>query len=221
MIFSFGLFIFLSNLFTIYIGKVMAVFSKEMLARHISRILNPMVVLTFVIVLVAVEEPGADIHVAILASILFTFSVLIPILLVLYMRWKGQINHLFIAERHRRLRALFFVTGSFWLGCGILNILSAPLGLRVLMGCVAVLGGLALFVTWQWKISLHAVGIWACYAIIMSIYGANAWFAIVPACAVSWARLALRAHSLAQVLGGSVMGVVVPVLFFYLMGAGV
>lgn len=199
----------------------MVVLSIQAFAQHISRVLNPMVVLTVVIVLVAVEEPDTGGHIAIFTSILFIFSVLIPVLMVLHMRWQGQINHLFIAERHKRLRVLYFVIGSFWLGVVVLDILGAPLALRALMGCVAVLGSMALFITWQWKISLHAVGIWACYAIVMTTYGAGAWLAIVPAGAVSWARLALGAHSLAQVLVGSVMGIVVPCIFFYLMGAGV
>jgi len=199
----------------------MVILDKETVARCISQALNPMVVLTVVILLVAVEEPGADVQVAIFTSILFIFSVLIPVLQVLYMRWRGQINHLFIAERHKRLRALFFAVGSFWLGFVVLDILGAPSALRALMGCVAVLGSLVLCITRQWKISLHAVGIWACYAIIMNIYSTGAWFAMVPACAVSWARLALGAHSTAQVLGGSVVGVAIPFLFFYLVGFGV
>ena len=85
------------------------------------------------------------------------------------------------------------------------------------MVCVAVQGTIAFLVTMRWKISLHAMGLWACFAIVIALYGSSGWWAVVPAGLVSWARLVLRAHSVSQILVGSIVGAGVTFLIFFYM----
>ena len=177
---------------------------KEKFAVWVSRVLNPVFVLGIVIVLVSVEASGSGTWIVLCALIALFFTVFAPWSIVLYMRRRGEISELFIPERHDRLRPLFFFMTSSWLGVGILYLIHSPSALYALMVCVAVQGTIALLITMRWKISLHALGLWAACGVVIALYGG--WWAVVPAGLVSWARLVLQAHSVSQVLVGSIVG---------------
>ncbi len=185
---------------------------KEKFAVWVSRVLNPVFVLGVVIVLVSLEASGAGTWIVLCVLIALFFTVFAPWGVVLYMRRRGEISALFIPERRDRLRPLFFFTVSSWMGVGILYLLHSPPALYALMVCVAVQGTMALLITMQWKISLHAMGLWASCAIVFALYGS--WWAVVPAVLVSWARLVLQAHSVSQILVGSIVGAGVTFLIF-------
>jgi len=185
---------------------------KEKFALYISRVLNPVFVLGVVIVLVSVEASDSGTGIVLCVLIALFFTVFAPWLVVLYMRRRGEISELFIPERRNRLRPLFFFTMSSWMGVGILYLIHSPPALYALMVCVAVLGTVALLITMQWKISLHAMGLWAACGVVIALYGS--WWAVVPAGLVSWARLVLQAHSVSQILVGSIVGAGVAFLIF-------
>lgn len=185
---------------------------KEKFAMYISRVLNPVFVLGIVIVLVSFEVSGLGTWIVLCALIALFFTVFAPWSIVLYMRRRGEISELFIPERHDRLRPLFFFTVSSWMGVGILYLIHSPPALYALMVCVAILSTVALLITMQWKISLHAMGLWAACGVVIALYGS--WWAVVPAGLVSWARFALQAHSVSQILVGSIVGGGVTFLIF-------
>ena len=185
---------------------------KEKFALCISRVLNPVFVLGVVIVLVSLEASGSGNWIVLCVLIALFFSVFAPWLVVLYMRRRGEISELFIPERRDRLRPLFFFTMSSWMGVGILYLIHSPPALYALMVSVAVLSTVALLITMQWKISLHAMGLWAACGVVIALYGN--WWAAVPAGLVSWARLVLQAHSVSQILVGSILGAGIAFLIF-------
>ena len=185
---------------------------KEKFAMCISRVLNPVFVLGVVIVLVSLEASGSSTWIVLCVLVALFFSVFAPWGVVLYMRRRGEISELFIPERRDRLRPLFFFTASSWIGAGILYLIHSPSALYALMVCVAVLSTVALLITMQWKISLHAMGLWAACGVVVALYGS--WWAVVPAGLVSWARLVLQAHSVSQILVGSIVGAGVAFLIF-------
>lgn len=185
---------------------------KEKFAMCVSRVLNPVFVLGIVIVLVSLEASGSGTWIVLCVLIALFFSVFAPWGVVLYMRRRGEISELFIPERRDRLRPLFFFTVSSWMGVGILYFLHSPPAIYALMVSVAVQGTMALLITMRWKISLHAMGLWASCAIVIALYGS--WWAVVPAGLVSWARFVLQAHSVSQILVGSIVGAGVAFLIF-------
>ena len=185
---------------------------KEKFAVWISRVLNPMFVLGVVIVLVSFETSGSGTLILLCVVIALFFTVFAPWGVVLYMRRRGEISALFIPKRRDRLRPLFFFAASSWMGVGILYFIHSPTALYALMVCVAVQGTIALLITMQWKISLHAMGLWAACGVVIALY--DSWWAVVPAGLVSWARLVLQAHSVSQILVGSVAGAGVAFLIF-------
>ncbi len=190
---------------------------KEKFARRMSQVFNPVSVLGVVIVLVSLKASGSGTWIVLCALIALFFTVFAPWFAVLHMRRRGEISELFIPERRDRLRPLFFFMASSYLGVGILYLIHSPPALYALMVCVAVQGTIALLITMRWKISLHAMGLWACFAIVIALYGSSGWWAVVPAGLVSWARLVLRAHSVSQILVGSIVGAGVTFLIFFHM----
>ena len=185
---------------------------KEKFAMYISRVLNPVFVLGIVIVLVSLEASGSGTWIVLCVLSALFFTVFAPWLVVLYMRRRGEISELFIPKRRDRLRPLFFFSASSWMGVGILYLIHPPPALYALMVCVAVQGTIALLITMLWKISLHAMGLWAACGVIIALYGS--WWAVVPAGLVSWARFVLQAHSISQILVGSIVGVGIAFLIF-------
>ena len=178
----------------------------------VSRVLNPVFVLGVVIVLVSFEASGSGAWIVLCVVIALFFTVFAPWGVVLYMRRRGEISELFIPKRHDRLRPLLFYFASSWVGVGILYLIHAPPALYALMVSVAVQGTIALLITMQWKISLHAMGLWAACGVVIALYGS--WWAVVPAGLVSWARFVLQAHSISQILVGSIVGAGVAFLIF-------
>ena len=186
--------------------------NKEKFAMCVSRVLNPVFVLGVVIVLVSLEASGSGTWIVLCVLIALFFTVFAPWLVVLYLRRRGEISELFIPERRDRLRPLFFYFASSWVGVGVLYLIHSPPALYALMVCVAVQGTIALLITMRWKISLHAMGLWAACGVVIALYGS--WWAVVPAGLVSWARLVLHAHSVSQILVGSVVGAGIAFLIF-------
>ena len=185
---------------------------KEKFALCVSRVLNPVFVLGIVIVVLSFEASGSGAWIVLCVLVSLFFTVFAPWGVVLYMRRRGDISELFIPKRRDRLRPLLFYFASSWMGVGILYLIHPPPALYALMVCVAVQGTIALLITMQWKISLHAMGLWAACGVIIALYGS--WWAVVPAGLVSWARLVLQAHSISQILVGSVVGAGVAFLIF-------
>lgn len=191
-------------------GRLMV--DKEKFAMCVSRVLNPVFVLGVVIVVLSFEASGSGTWIVLCVLVSLFFTVFAPWLVVLYMRRRGEISELFIPKRRDRLRPLFFFTVSSWMGVGILYLIHSPSALYALMVCVAVLGAVALLITMRWKISLHAMGLWAACGVVIALY--SSWWTVVPAGLVSWARLVLQAHSVSQVLVGSIVGAGVAFFIF-------
>ncbi len=175
-----------------------------------------MFVLAIVIVLVSAKAAGSGVWTA--ALVVFVFGAFVPLCIVLHMLRRGEISEVFIPDRADRPRPLCLFAASAWLGVGVLYLLDAPQALNALMLCVAVLSVIALVVTAHWKISLHAMGLWAACAAVIALYGG--WLAVLPAGLVSWARFALRVHSVSQILAGGIAGAGVTFLIFgYMINA--
>jgi membrane-associated phospholipid phosphatase len=60
-----------------------------------------------------------------------------------------------------------------------------------------------------WKISIHTAVAFGTVIILALVLGPWSTVALVLAVAVGWLRLELRAHTLAQVMGGAVVGTLV------------
>ncbi|MGC8484561.1 MAG: phosphatase PAP2 family protein, partial [Candidatus Baltobacteraceae bacterium] len=83
----------------------------------------------------------------------------------------------------------------------------APLLMRAALAGYAVSGAVIQVITRYWKISTHALAISAALTVIVFLDGRSPLPFLVLIPMVGWARVYLRAHTLAQVIGGSILGI--------------
>jgi len=100
---------------------------------------------------------------------------------------------------------MLVASASCTVGLAFLLRSAAPRQVWVLMLCYVVNMLLAVAITTRWQISVHAMGVWSPLAALTFLFGPSAlWLVPVPV-AVSWARVALGAHSIAQVAVGGTL----------------
>ena len=140
------------------------------------------------------------------AAIGVLFYCIIPGVVLIALRGVGYISELYPVDRGQRSPLLLLGAGCYLLGIPVLAFFGAP---GIMLGAGAVFCGNALLV-WQinrrWKISIHAVGVSAGIAILMSGGGIGLWPLALALPVVGWSRWALQSHSLGQLASGAVVG---------------
>jgi len=119
-------------------------------------------------------------------------------------------------DRHISVRELRLVPLGFTLAClaATLVVLEAGGAPRQSVPLMAdILVGLAVFtaVTLVWKVSLHTAVTAGCVTILCHVIGPPCAMLAPLVVLVGWARVRLRQHTLAQVVGGVLLGTAVVV----------
>ncbi len=141
------------------------------------------------------------------AAVYGFFVSLAPLLFVLYMLYSGRILELHMtntAERH--LPYLVAVFGSLVV-LGLIFVLDGPELLR----CLALFNVVTLVtmgvINARWLVSFHATAAMAMATIVGLVFGEAFGVALLPVVAlVAAVRLYLRRHTVAQIIGGVVIG---------------
>ena len=188
--------------------------SRHVLAEGISRALNPVFVSAAVFALAIICPDRSLPHPGALLGICLFFGVCLPVAYVGLLLHRGHIDSFFIPYRAGRLRPLLVGAASYLAGLFMLRLASAPPEVWAPMLCCAVNAALAAALTLRWKISLHAVGAWGALAVLTFLFGPPALFAVPAPLAVSWARVAVGAHTPAQIIAGGGMAVLSTCLLF-------
>ncbi|MGO4247761.1 phosphatidic acid phosphatase [Paenarthrobacter sp. RAF54_2] len=132
-----------------------------------------------------------------------------PLAYVLVMIRLGRITDHHVSDRRQRPALLLLALISVLAGLVILQLIKGPESVSLMI--VALIGGIAVLavVSAFWKMSGHASAIAAAAVIVVMMFGPG-WLpmlGIVPA--VGWSRVVLRAHTLGQVVAGSLFGGIV------------
>jgi membrane-associated phospholipid phosphatase len=146
------------------------------------------------------------------------FAAVVPTVFIDYGIWRGSWADRNVGARRARLVVLAFIIGSVATGLVMLIVLGAPrlliFYLAFMLGSVAALA----LVTTVWKISIHCAVASGSVTILALTYGPLA----LPGCTlvglVGWSRIAMKDHSLAQVLAGAVLGAGAAVLAYTVTG---
>lgn len=145
------------------------------------------------------------------------FAGALPLAYLLHGARQGRWQDHHVGEREKRPAAILVILGSVLTGTALMLATGAPRELVALL--VAMIAGLlvTLAVTLVWKISVHAAVAAGTVVILALVFGSalNALWAL--AALVCWSRVALRDHTLAQVLGGTVAGATVAFAVFQLL----
>ena len=191
---------------------------KKRIANLTSNILNPFLVGFIIILLLSFQSTSSTLD-ALRWSLIVTAVSILPIfLIILYLVRKEKLDGVFTSLRKQRTKVYWLAGLCVSVGFVILRFWGAPPMLVAVF-----VAGLSAVVTFMginllWKISLHTALIAAAVTVLVILYG---WIAAVTVLLIplmSWSRIELKQHSLAQVAAGTFLAALIVVVVFYLFG---
>ncbi|TGE05480.1 hypothetical protein [Hymenobacter fodinae] len=191
------------------------------LAMALSVVFHPLLVPSYLYYIVCYQLPGLVLRPLlperwfVLATVLLFTFVLPTISSVVLLRF-GLLDSLEMSVRRQRAWPLLLATSSFTIAAVLLNRpqFFDPLLGQLMVG-MALAVGLTFLITLRWKISAHGVGVGGALGLSVLLHlsspdrpSALWWLvgAVLVAGAVLSARLALNAHTVAQVWAGLGLG---------------
>ena len=194
----------------------------------VSYVVSPLALppLVYGLVLAHVGAPWAD--VAWGAGIGFVFLSVVPLVYVGGMRLQGRIESLEIRDRTKRTEPFLVALGAS--GTALATVLGVDVAgrrlLAALVACHALNTTFLFLITTRWKISVHCASVAGAVSTLAFVQGhvpgqllttAPAGPAVLVggvglAGLILWARVRSRAHTLAQAVAGTGMGLVAPYL---------
>jgi membrane-associated phospholipid phosphatase len=183
-------------------------------ARSLSTIFNPFVCATVLFVIVARAFSSSTLHFWELSIAGLFFFTIAPMLCVFYLYLSGRIGDFDMSDRWERRRAFIAFIIVYAVAAAFLMAVHAPTVLiAITWGYVGATLAIMLVTRW-WKISTHAFGVTGPFAVMFLLFGLQPlpYVAIVPL--VCWARVYLRAHTIAQVIAGAALAVASTLVVF-------
>ncbi|MFE4543577.1 phosphatase PAP2 family protein [Arthrobacter sp. NPDC056727] len=178
---------------------------KNRVARVITEALQPPITVALLLLLSPAMEPGFPGTVW-FGAVAVLFVCVLPLAAVVLLVRLGKVTDHHVSDRKQRAPVLAMSVVSLLAGLAVLLAINAPYSVIVvvlaIVGGVVVLAVISLF----WKISGHAGAIALTAVIAVLILGFQ-WLPLlllVPA--VGWSRVVLRAHTVAQVVAGALVG---------------
>lgn len=182
--------------------------TKRRMARLVTEVMSPIVLLAVVVLIVAVDSAGVSRGMA-LGLVAFFFTGGFPYGLVLIGVRRGLFTDHHISRREQRPRIMAIALASAVAGLAILRWLDAPRALFTLLAAMVAGLVIAIGITSFWKISLHAAvaaGTVASLAVQVSPW----WLLLVPLVGLTgWARVEIGDHTPVQVVVGAIVGAVI------------
>ncbi|WP_432969129.1 phosphoesterase PA-phosphatase [Dactylosporangium sp. CA-233914] len=191
--------------------------TSRRVARLLTEVLAPSVLAGALPFVIAVHAAGAlwtGLAWGLLAS---AFSTLIPYSMIWWGVRKGHLSDRHIGRREQRTKPLVRGLACVLIGLALLLVLHAP---RELVALVVAhfLGGLAATVVNHfWKLSVHAAVASGTMMVLAVAFGPALLATAVLVVAVGWSRVRLRDHTTAQVVAGTILGVLTTGLAFALL----
>ena len=194
-----------------------------LLAKLLSRLLHPIFIPTITLAIISTKFLNIiilsnQLNIIIIGTVIFTL--LFPLLSILYLLFTKRIKSLQIEEKEERILPILFtiiwmLIGYYFLG----NILEyAPVVNSIYLGMIATLG-ITLLITKYWKISLHMAAIGGCFGVFLNlqyIYGGvinYVIFILILSGLLGYSRAILKAHNMQQIYSGFLLGVFMLVSF--------
>ena len=191
------------------------------LARSLSTIFNPFLTALALFVILAHVGASGTLDFWRLLFISTAFTSLGPMLYVFWLYATDRISDLDMSIRAEREMVFSAFVIFYGIGAAALWFAHAPrLMIAAMLGYL--LSTLVVqYITRYWKISTHALGITAPWIALTLLYGRQPLPFVVLIPMVCWARVYLKAHSVAQVLAGAALAIATTAFFFYLFHVGV
>lgn len=202
---------------------------KDRLAYGLSVLLHPLLVPTYLLLLLGYGLPGSlglppgTVLPLSLPLQVWLLTFVLPGLLIWLLARRGFISSVELPDRRQRTLPLLLAAACFAAATVLLTQepQTGPL-LSRLFGAITLSVLLTVLITLWWKISAHGVGLGGAIGLIIwllmsqQLPASPGWqllgLMLALASAVAWARLRLRAHTPAQVAAGLALGTMVAVV---------
>jgi hypothetical protein len=185
-------------------------------ARALSTIFNPFLSATALFIIVSHAFSTSRLEFWKLSAAGLFFFTIAPLACVLYLYVTGRISDFDMSERPERQRVFAAFVVIYLCAAISLSAVHAPVQLVAITWGYWGTALLTMVITRWWKISTHAFGITGPFAAMFLLFNLQPlpYVALVPL--VCWARVHLRSHTIAQVLGGAALAVTFTAIFFKL-----
>ncbi|WP_426990588.1 phosphatase PAP2 family protein [Pseudarthrobacter sp. Y6] len=182
-----------------------AIRARNRTARWLTEVFQPPVVVTIQLLISPVIEAGfpGTIGYGALAAL---FVCVLPLVALLVLVRLGRVTDHHVSNRKQRAPVLLMALGSVVAGLVVLQAAGAPRSVMVMV--LAIVAGIIVLaaVSPFWKMSGHAAAV-SSVAVISVLMMGPVWLPLVLLIpAVGWSRVVLRAHTVAQVVAGSLFG---------------
>jgi membrane-associated phospholipid phosphatase len=192
--------------------------SKLSWARVVSDICSPPVVWGLLVMPVAAQYTETRSNALFWAILYSLFICVIPVVFISWMVATGKIGDIHMKERKERFRPLLVAIVCTSIVWWLLHWLHAPLAFPLLAVMTLVQITFIMLITLAWQISMHMISIAGATVAIGIIFSVDAAMTMIPlVMLVGAARLRLKRHTPAQVIAGTIVGALVPVLMLGLI----
>ena len=131
-------------------------------------------------------------------------------MLVIYLMFRmKKVGDLDVTDRSERKAPFMVSILVYTLGTVIMFALNAPSIVSALMFCYTTNTLVTFLISLHWKISVHAVGVAGPLTVLVYFFGwlySPLLLLIIP---IGWSRIELNAHTLAQVVVGFLLSIVI------------
>jgi membrane-associated phospholipid phosphatase len=120
---------------------------------------------------------------------------------------RGRWDDRYVGAKRPRLIVLAFIIASVAAGLALLVGLGAPRELSGYIGCMLASVAVLAAITTVWKVSIHCAVAAGSVTIMTLLFGPWLVPAYLLVALTAWSRVALKDHTTAQVIAGSLLGV--------------
>jgi membrane-associated phospholipid phosphatase len=145
------------------------------------------------------------------------FAAVFPVLFIKYGMRRGRWADRHVGVKQHRLIVMTFIIASVATGIALLATLGAPREVTAMIVAMLITLVALMAITTKWKISVHAAVSSGATAMLAMAYGPWMLAAYALVAIVGWSRTALKDHTPAQVLAGTILGAAVAAATFALL----
>ncbi len=187
-------------------------------ARVVSTVLTPVSVSLPFVLMVAFYHARDQLAALIYALIALFFLSVGPLIYVVIGVRTGKLSDFDVSRRSQRAGPFLFGIISTSIGLLVLSLLHGPRILQTALILTAISAMILMVTTLWWKISIHASTMAGAATMLTALYGIVLLPSFLLLVLVSWSRVVLRRHTVAQVVVGSLLSIFLSLLILKLRG---
>jgi membrane-associated phospholipid phosphatase len=188
------------------------------LARKLSNILAPATISLPFVLLVAFYQARDRLTAFVYACITLFFLSVGPLIYILICVRLGKLTDMDVSRRSQRAGPFLFGIVSVMIGWLVLVLTNGPRNLQTVLIISVFSGIIMMVITFWWKISMHASSLGGAATMLTVLYGGVMLPVFVLLVLVSWSRVALRRHTVTQVIAGSLVGIAISLVILKVRG---